>query len=50
MIRDRGLSVSAARKRQNRAGIPAPAVVPGASSWESGRTVQTHLAETDFKR
>jgi hypothetical protein len=25
-------------------------VVPGANSWESGRTVQTRLEEMDFKR
>ena len=52
MIRDRDhrLGVSAARKRQNRADIPDPAVIPGANSWESGRTVQTRLEETDFKR
>jgi hypothetical protein len=43
-------TVSAARKRQNRADIPDPAVVPGANSWESGRTVQTRLEEMDFKR
>jgi hypothetical protein len=48
--RDRRLGVSAARKRQNRADIPDPAVVPGANSWESGRTVQTRLEEMDFKR
>jgi len=39
--RDRRLGVSAARKRQNRADIPDPAVLPGADSWQSGRTVQT---------
>jgi hypothetical protein len=48
--RDRRLGVSAARKRQNRADIPDPQVVPGANSWESGRTVQTRLEEMDFKR
>jgi hypothetical protein len=48
--RDRRLGVSAARKRQNRADILDPAVVPGANSWESGRTVQTRLEEMDFKR
>jgi hypothetical protein len=25
-------------------------VLPGANSWESGRTVQTRLEEMDFKR
>lgn len=48
--RDRRLGVSTARKRQQRADIPASLVVPGANSWESGRTVQTRLEETDFKR
>jgi Protein of unknown function (DUF1264) len=45
--RDRRLGVSTARKRQNRADIPEPAVVPGANSWESGRTVQTRLQEME---
>jgi hypothetical protein len=48
--RDRRLGVSSARKRQNRADIPTPAVAAGANSWESGRTVQTRLQEMDFKR
>jgi hypothetical protein len=48
--RDRRLGVSAPRKRQNRADIPMPQVMPGANSWESGRTVQTRLEEMDFKR
>jgi hypothetical protein len=48
--RDRRLGVSAARKRRSRADIPMPDVVPGANSWESGRTVQTSLEELDFKR
>ena len=48
--RDRRLGVSTARKRQNRADIPSPTVVPGANSWESGRTVQTRLEEMDFRR
>ncbi len=48
--RDRKLRVSTARKRQNRADIPAPEVASGANSWESGRTVQTCLEETDFKQ
>jgi hypothetical protein len=47
--RDRRLGVSTAAKRQNRADIPAPTVVPGANSWQSGRTVQTSLKEMDFK-
>jgi hypothetical protein len=48
--RDRRLGVSIAHKRQQRADIPTPQVVPGANSWESGRTVQTRLQEMDFKR
>jgi uncharacterized protein DUF1264 len=48
--RDRRLGISTARKRQNRADIPDPEVLPGANSWQSGRTVQTRLEELDFKR
>ena len=36
--RDRRLGISTVRKRQNRADIPDPEVVPGANSWQSGRT------------
>ncbi len=48
--RDRRLGVSAPERRQKRADIPTPTVVPGANPWESGRTVQTRLEETDFRR
>ncbi len=48
--RDRRLGISTAHKRRNRADIPMPNVAPGANSWESGRTVQTRLEETDFKQ
>ena len=48
--RDRRPGISTAHKRQNRADIPTPEVVPGANSWESGRTVQTRLEEMDFKQ
>ncbi|MFR9806159.1 OBAP family protein [Pseudonocardia sp. RS010] len=48
--RDRRLGVSASHKRQHRADIPEPTVLPGANPWESGRTVQTRLAEVDFRR
>lgn len=48
--RDQRLGVSAARRRQARADIRVPEVVPGANSWESGRTVQTRLEQMDFKR
>jgi len=47
--RDRRLGISTARKRQNRADIPDPDVLPGANSWQSGRTVQTRLEELDFR-
>jgi len=48
--RDRRLGISTARKRQKRADIPDPDVLPGANSWQSGRTVQTRLEELDFRR
>lgn len=48
--RDRRLHISTPHKRQNRSDIPWPEVMPGANPWESGRTVQTRLAETEFKR
>jgi hypothetical protein len=48
--RDRRLGISTAHKRQNRADIPSPTVMPGANSWESGRTVQTRMEEMEFKR
>ena len=42
LIHDRDRArLSTARKRQNRADIPAPEVASGANSWESGRIVQT---------
>lgn len=48
--RDRELGTSAERKRQKRADIPVPDLVPGANPWESGRSLQTRLEEVDFKR
>lgn len=48
--RDARLGISTASKRHHRADIPIPAVEAGANCWESGRTVQTSLAEVDFKR
>ena len=48
--RDRRLHVSTQRKRRGRSDIPWPEVVPGANSWESGRTVQTRLQEKNFRR
>jgi Protein of unknown function (DUF1264) len=47
---DSRLGVSTARRRQHRDDIPGPRVAAGANSWESGRTVQTRLAELEFKR
>lgn len=48
--RDRRLGVSTSHKRRSRADIPMPDVASGANSWESGRTVQTRLEETDVRR
>ncbi len=48
--RDRRLGVSTEERREKRASIPMPEVQPGANSWESGRTVQTRLAEMDMRR
>jgi hypothetical protein len=48
--RDERLGVSTSDRRRHRADIPVPEIVPGANSWESGRTVQTRLEEMDFKR
>jgi hypothetical protein len=48
--RDRRLGISTIHMRQNRCDIPMPELVPGANSWESGRTVKTCLKEMDFKR
>src|SRR4051812_39545696 len=48
--RDRRLGISSDERRRKRAAIPMPSVVPGANSWQSGRTVQTRLEEMDFKR
>lgn len=48
--RDRRLGVSWQRRRASRADIPMPTLVPGANSWESGRTVQTRPEEVAFKR
>ncbi|MDQ2804402.1 MAG: OBAP family protein [Pseudomonadota bacterium] len=48
--RERRTGISWRRRRESRADIPMPAVVPGANAWESGRTVQTRLEEMDVKR
>ncbi len=44
--RDRRLGASWSKRRESRADIPWPELVPGANAWESGRTVQTRLEET----
>ena len=38
--RDARYRIDTAEIRQGRAGIPSPAVAPGANAWESGRTAQ----------
>ena len=38
--RDRRLGVDSARRRADRAGIPAPPVKPGADAWQDGKVVQ----------
>ena len=48
--RDDRLGLSTSGKRENRADIPMPEVAPGANGWESGRTVQTRVEETDLRR
>ena len=48
--RDRRFGISWRRRRAARADIASPNIVPGADSWESGRTVQTRLEEVDFRR
>jgi hypothetical protein len=48
--RDRRLGVSWQRRRASRADIPMPTLVPGANSWETGRSVQTRPEEVAFKR
>jgi hypothetical protein len=49
-LKHRRLRIFAQRKRRSRSDIPWPEVIPGANSWESGRTVQTRLQERDFRR
>lgn len=48
--RDRRLGVSTEKRRRNREDIPVPTLVPGANSWETGRTAQTRLEEMAFER
>lgn len=47
--RDQSLGISTAQRRESRQDIPVPEVVPGANSWETGRTVQTRLEEVDTR-
>lgn len=48
--RDRRLGLSTQRKRRSRRDIPAPEVLSGTNSCESGRTVQTRLEEMNLKQ
>jgi hypothetical protein len=48
--RDRRYGISTSKRREQRAAIPMPNVLPGANAWESGRTLQTRLEETALKR
>ena len=48
--RDRRFGVDWRQRRESRSDIPTPRVVQGANSWESGRTVQTRIEETAFRR
>ncbi|CAM5364552.1 hypothetical protein SVIOM342S_04214 [Streptomyces violaceorubidus] len=47
--RDDLLGLSTSRKRENRSDIPTPEVAPDADAWESGRTVQAWIEETDLR-
>lgn len=46
--RDRRLGLSSQKKRRQRADIAMPEVAAGANSWESGRSVQTRLADVEL--
>lgn len=48
--RDESIGVSTQRKRENRADIQAPPIVPGSDPWHSGQSVQTRLEQVEFKR
>ncbi|MFD1139802.1 OBAP family protein [Larkinella insperata] len=43
--RDQRFNISTAKKRQNRADIPAPAVQPGANAWEQGEVRQLKVSD-----
>jgi len=40
---DREYGVSAAERRENRAGIIAPAILPGADGWQGGAAIQLQV-------
>jgi hypothetical protein len=48
--RDRRFGVSSEQRRDKRADIPLPDLVPGANSWEGGQSVQTRLEQVRFQR
>ena len=48
--RDRRVGISWRQRRQDRADIPMPVLIPGANAWESGRTFQTRLEKMEFRR
>jgi hypothetical protein len=47
--RDRRWGISTDEKRQNRADIPMPSLVPGANAWESGQSLQTDLRTVQLR-
>jgi Protein of unknown function (DUF1264) len=48
--RDRRFGIPWLQRRERRVEIPIPSLIPGANSWESGRSVQTTLREVALKR
>ena len=47
--RDRRFDVSSDQRRKDRDDIPAPAVIAGANSWQSGRVFQLRLEEVQVR-
>jgi hypothetical protein len=47
--RDQLFGISSDQRRQSRRPIPVPNPLPGANSWESGRSVQLELAEKEMR-
>ena len=43
--RDKRFNISTAKKRENRADIPSPPIVPGANAWEKGEVRQLGIVE-----